>query len=446
MKTPLIFLPFAALAALLLSVSSIDIDAQLKALLTRHAISPKRSKPILNTAKTALGQRLFFDKLLSGNKDLSCATCHHPNLASADQRSLSIGVGGRGLGRDRMMGHRRIRIPRNSPDVFNRGATEWHSMFWDSRVSGTVADGFDTPVEEKLPAGLDNILAVQALFPVLSRDEMRGAIGDRAIDGTVNELALISDTSPEIIWHRLMQRLLAIPEYQVLFRQAYPELEQNELGFQHAANAIAAFEIDAFTFTNSPWDQYVAGDTNALSLAAKRGAVLFYSKANCASCHSGSLLTDQQPHNIGVPQFGPGKGNATPLDAGRYLETGNPADLFGFRTPSLINTSLTGPWMHNGAFSTLEGAIRHHLSPLRSSVNFDCEQLDASLRASCKAAKLNNQRMLARLDPGLATIAPLNDQEILELAQFLEALTDSSALQLQHLIPANVPSGLPVID
>ena len=75
--------------------------------------------------------------------------------------ALSIGVGGTGLGPWRKMGEGRTRIPRNSPEIFNRGASEWHTMFWDSRVSGTVATGFETPADEKLPEGFDNVLAVQ---------------------------------------------------------------------------------------------------------------------------------------------------------------------------------------------------------------------------------------------------------------------------------------------
>ncbi|HUM68759.1 MAG TPA: cytochrome c peroxidase, partial [Chloroflexota bacterium] len=109
---------------------------------------------------------------------------------------------------------------------------------------------------------------------------------------------------------------LAIPAYQELFRQAYPDVPAVELGFQHAANALAAFQAQAFTFTNSPWDRYLAGDESALSKQAKQGALLFYGRAGCAACHSGPLFTDQQYHNIAAPQFGPGRDDFAPLDYG----------------------------------------------------------------------------------------------------------------------------------
>lgn len=131
-----------------------------------------------------------------------------------------------------------------------------------------------------------------------------------------------------------------------------------DLGFQHAANAIAAFESAAYTFLDSPFDQYLEHDNNNGALAddAKRGALLFYGSAGCANCHSGSLLTDQRHHNIGIPPVGPGKAPESPLDFGRARETGRVKDAYEFRTPPLRNVTLTGPWMHSGAYTTLRGA------------------------------------------------------------------------------------------
>ena len=401
---------------------------------------------LMSTPKVELGRMLFFDKILSGNKDISCATCHHPGLASADGLPLSIGVGGQGLGKERKMGVDREHIPRNSPDIFNRGAKEWHTMFWDGRVAGSAGEGFDTPAEEKLPDGLENILAAQAMFPVISRDEMRGEIGDRDVNGQINELALISDASPQIIWHRIMLRILEIPDYRALFQAVYPDVKLEELGFQHAANAIAAFEAAAFTFADSPWDRYQAGETSALSPAAQKGASLFFGPANCSSCHNGPLFTDQQHHNIGIPQLGPGKGSSQPLDLGRFLESGDPKDLFAFRTPPLKNTAITGPWMHNGAFYDLEQALRHHLNPQAGLENYDCLFLEDELGIPCRNSDEVIHRLLANLDPGLAPREVMTDQNIKELVSFLHALTDSSAVAMSELVPDAVPSGLSVID
>jgi cytochrome c peroxidase len=273
------------------------------------------------------------------------------------------------------MGEGRKRIPRNSPEIFNRGAEEWHSMFWDSRVTGSAQDGFQTPADKKLPDGLDNILAAQAMFPVFSRDEMRGRAGDIDVFGNQNELALISNAMPQSVWFRLMQRILQVPGYCELFQAAYPDVAMKDFGFQHAANAIAAFEINSFTFTNSPWDRYLNGDMEALSPSAISGAILFYGKANCVACHTGNLLTDQEHHNIGVPQFGPGKDDAAPLDVGRFMETGKNEDLFAFRTPPLRNVSITGPWMHNGAYTSLEDVLKHHMDAESALRNYDLGNL-----------------------------------------------------------------------
>jgi len=112
-------------------------------------------------------------------------------LSTADGVSLSIGVGGMGLGPDRTLGSGREFIARNATDLFNRGSPEWTTMFWDNRVNGTPEIGFHSPAVGQLPPGLDSILAAQALFPVASDEEMRGEPGDRDVFGNPNELANI---------------------------------------------------------------------------------------------------------------------------------------------------------------------------------------------------------------------------------------------------------------
>lgn len=446
MKKTISLFSLTGAAILLLAFTGRELDNALRSIIQQNGLNQHAPLPDYSEAKVELGRMLFFDKILSGNKDISCATCHHPALGSADALPLAIGVGGEGLGTERQMGKGRERIPRNSPDIFNRGAKEWHTMFWDNRVSGDIMAGYESPADEKLIDGLENILAVQAMFPVTSRDEMRGEIGDRTITGEINELALISNAMPQVVWHRLMLRLKKIPKYIELFEAAYPGVALEDLGFQHAANAIAAFETEEFTFHDSPWDLYMDGVSNAIDESAKRGAVLFYGKANCSSCHSGSLMSDQQAHNIGVPQLGPGKGNSEPLDVGRYLETGDQADAFAFRTPSLKNTAITGPWMHNGAYNSLEEAVRHHLDPKQYLQQYDASKLPEELRATFQDDEEIKQRMLGQIDQRLKLERPLAEQEIGDILNFLYALTDQSALELEHLVPAKVPSGLPVKD
>jgi cytochrome c peroxidase len=231
-----------------------------------------------------------------------------------------------------------------------------------------------------------------------------------------------------------------------MFQKAYPELPMAELGFHHAANAIAAFEIHAWAFTDSTWDLYLQGDKDALSTKAKRGALLFYYKAGCSQCHSGTLLTDQLHHNIGVPQLGPGKGASAPLDEGRALETGDPNDKFAFRTPPLRNVTLTGPWMHNGAFGTLEEAVLHHLNPVESLRDYDPKLLIPELQATCKIDEASINAVLQTLDPRVKMPLELSESEFSDLMAFLNALTSPSALDLRMDIPLSVPSGLPIDD
>ncbi len=421
-----------------------SIDEQLKRAISDNELEALTVVPKIDSSKIKLGRMLFFDKILSGNRDVSCATCHHPSLNSGDDLELAIGVGGYGLGKTRKMGNGRERVPRNSPEIFNRGYDEWHIMFWDGRVSGSQDSGFISPADEKLPEGLENVLAAQAMFPVTSRDEMRGEIGDHDIFGKENELSLISNAAPQSVWHALMKRILSYPGYQKLFKEAYPNVAVDELGFQHAANAISAFEMNEFSFINSPWDRYLRGDLDALEDSAKRGALLFYGKAKCSGCHSGKLFTDQQFHNIAVPQFGPGKDNAAPLDAGRFAETGDPEDRFAFRTPPLRNVANTGPWMHNGAYNSLEDVILHHVNPSEALKNYDVEQLSQELRTTYKGGESVINGLLDNLDPLMRSSNELNERDIENLMAFMRSLTDSKVYNLKELLPDSVPSNLPI--
>ncbi|MCX8071011.1 MAG: cytochrome-c peroxidase [Candidatus Binatia bacterium] len=346
-----------------------------------------------------LGQFLFFDKELSGNRDIACATCHHPRFASGDGVSLSIGTGGSGLGPERSLGRGRPFIPRNAAELFNRGDQLWSTMFWDGRVAGSPAGGFRTPAGTLLPAGISSILAAQAMFPVTSRDEMRGHPGDREVFGKPYELADVPDDAFTQIWALLIQRLLDIPEYVALFAAAFPGVAVDTLGFEHAAEAIAAFEAEMGNLVNSPWDRYLRGETTALSEAAKRGGLLFYGEARCAHCHAGPLLTDQRFHVLAVPQLGPGKGAEAPEDFGRGRETADPRDLYAFRTPPLRNVTVTGPWMHDGAYTSLEAAVRHHLDVWQAWEGYDVSQLDERLQPTVQGGAHERAQMFANLGP-----------------------------------------------
>jgi len=423
---------------------SAALDARLRQALADQAVTiPDSGLPSADNADLLLlGQALFFDRELSGNRDIACATCHHPLLATGDGLSLPIGTGAEvtgALGPNREKGFDRAFIPRNAPEIFNRGSTLWFSQFWDSRVAEDGKGGFISPAGSKLPAGLPSVLAVQAMFPVTSRDEMRGSLADG------NELALIDDARLPKIWSALVKRLLAIPGYRALFSSAYAIKDTDldkRIGFEHAAAAIAAFEAAAFTFLDSPFDRYLVGDDHALSKSEKRGALLFYGDARCSECHAGPLMTDQQHYNLLVPHIGPGKvpGSEPPMDPGRALQTGELNDLFRFRTPPLRNVAETGPYMHNGAYSDLEAAVRHHLDVVAAFEGYDpVEQLEQS-----ELIDLVVYEDVAVSEPDLDTIG-LSDGEVRDLLAFLHSLTAPQLTQrLKATIPDSVPSGLPL--
>ena len=270
--------------------------------------------PPRNIAKEELGKLLFFDKILSGNKNISCATCHHPITATGDGLSLSIGEGGQGLGMNRSMGidDKAIpeRVPRNAPPLFNVGALEFTHLFYDGRVAinSEHKSGFDTPAGDDLPLGLDSVLAAQALFPVGSTTEMAGQAGENSIAdaATIDQLA-----GEQGVWQQLAQRLQAIPEYVSLFKKAFPNLKNKEdISYVNAANAIAAFEASAWRCTNSVFDKVMKNDDMSFASQSQlRGGELFYGKAKCNDCHSGAFQTDHQFHAIALPQIGAGKGD-----------------------------------------------------------------------------------------------------------------------------------------
>lgn len=412
----------------------------LQDMLAFHDIQPLGPVPAASKAKIRLGEALFWDPILSGNEDIACATCHHSALSTGDELPLSIGTGGEDLGPARMIGEGRELVPRNAPAVFNLGHPEWTVMFWDGRVREVLPGVFDSPAAGRLPTGLDSALAAQAMFPVTSRDEMRGNRGDMTIHGALNEVTNIKDYEVDVQWEALMERLMTIPTYEAMFRAAYPGVETFE--FEHAANAMAAYQAHTFSFFDSPFDRFLAGDETALSSDAKAGAELFYGKANCVQCHSTSLLTDQDFHNLAVPQIGPGKAPEEPFDSGRFRETGDEEDRFAFRTPPLRNVTLTAPYMHNGTYATLEDVLRHHIDPAQSLANYAPTHLASSVTITNDPA--TQERLLSA--PGFEPkpVPNLNETEIAQILAFLDALTSPSALDLTHTIPNAVPSGLSV--
>lgn len=416
-------LPVLALA-LFASACGPDLHAELDA---AGVYSPRRVV-VGNADVIALGQMLFFDRELSGNRNIACATCHLPSVHAVDARHLSVGQDG-------------ARLPRSSVELFNRGSVT--SMFWDGRLA--MVDGqIVAPVA--IPEGVSTLLEAQALLPLLDRHEMRGQPGDVASDGEPNELGALADDATTEVWTAIVARLLAIEGYRTLFAAAYQGVAQQDLGIVHVVRAIAAFEERLWELTDTAFDDYLGsvsepGRDDALSEEERHGAELFFGDAGCARCHDGPLLSDGAFHAIGVPQLGPGKDDAH-LDEGRFLVTGDPADRFAFRTPPLRNVALTAPYMHDGAYDSLEEAVRHHLDPVGSLEAYAGWQLPSDLAATLHAEQAG--ALSEALDPETVPPRALDDGEVRAIVVFLGALTSRTELALPPGAgaPTAVPSGL----
>jgi cytochrome c peroxidase len=298
--------------ALLLVTSCIDLTPD-----PREALGPLPSSvpaPADNPTRpetVELGRLLFWDPILSGGRDVACATCHHPDFAYSDGLVVSIGVGGRGVGPTRAASPSASRAPRNAPTVL---ATGWNGlttegavppelapMFWDHRVSS---------------------LEAQSLEPIKSQIEMRG----------------MSYREDEIL-DEVVARLADIPEYATRFQAAFGD---EGVSVTTLGRAIAAFERTLVP-TDTSFDRYLAGDDAAMTPPQVRGLRGFIDQG-CSRCHSGPLLSDFKLHHLPVPTR-PG----APMDLGNGSSQ--------FRTPSLRMVSATGPYMHNGVFATLDAVF-----------------------------------------------------------------------------------------
>lgn len=396
-----------------------------------------------------LGQLLFYDKILSGNRNISCASCHHPDHATSDGLSLGIGEGGIGLGPDRRLDDVTIKhlIPRNSPALFNLGAKEFVTLFHDGRLSSDPIEpgGFNSPAEEFLPDGLNSIVAAQALFPITSASEMAGDLHENEVAGAVRRRI-------DYAWTILSDRVKAIPEYADRIKALNPDVNStSDISITHIANALGDFIAFEWRADNSPFDHYLNGDKNALDKAQQTGLALFYGKGQCATCHTGALQTDHQFHGLALPQFGPGRTRRFDLksrDMGRINESDRFEDAYKFRTPSLRNVQHTAPYGHNGAYKTLTGIIRHHTDPIAGLNSWTRAQLVQSNRVKFSDSDFlimaDKQEQLRLAKSSTINPVTLSEEEINALVAFMSALTDKQSLYGRLGTPDDVPSHLSI--
>lgn len=332
--------------------------------------------------KIALGRLLFYDPILSGNKDVSCATCHQPNFNYAEFLETSIGVNGRGRGSKRQfISPNDIPfVKRNSQSILNtafngiQNGVPYHPesapMFWDLRAKG---------------------LEEQALIPIKTLEEMRG----RGYE------------EDEII-NIILDRILSIPEYGLRFAEAFPE-DEKPINETNLSKAIATYERTLIA-NNSRFDQYMRGDCTAISTAEKEGLHLFL-KTGCAKCHSGPMFSDFKMHTLGVPD----SQNISESDDGINHD-------YAFRTPTLRNLRFSAPYMHSGKFNTLDQVLQFY--------------------EDVAGGKIRNQYVKPEQMDTLATNMRVNFKDISRIVEFLNCLNDDN---FDKSIPDKVPSGLPVM-
>ena len=269
------------------------------------------------------------------------------------------------------------------------------------------------------------------------------------------------------IRRKVLRILNANPAYRQLFGEVFPEVQAGApIDFYMFGKAIAEFEFTQ-VYADAPVDKFARGDRGAMTTSEKRGALLFFGKAGCVQCHavfgrsvtgeSFEMFSDFQERVIGVPQiapsFGPGLGDVIFDGGGRNQDfgleqvTGNPADRYKFRTAPLRNLAVSAGFFHNGAYTRLEDAIRHHLNVYESARSYD--PVKAGLPADLTHHVGPIEPVLKRLDPLLKNPILLSDDEFNDLVSFVrDGLLDERVKpeNLCKLVPARVPSGLPVLE
>ena len=428
-----------------------SLDQELKAVLRQagftgriEATLEQRLGRRLDSQLADLGRNLWFDTLTGLNDDNACAGCHSPTAGFGDTQSIAIGIDSNLVVGLHRTGPRNMR---RAPMVIN--SAFFPRLMWNSRFAALSGnpfdnrDGFDFPLPEGSSLSYQpHLLTAQAFIPPTERNEAAGFhfVGDN-----------------DSIRAEVTSRLNATSAYRKLFGKSFPAVKAGApITYEMFARAIAEFEF-TLTFANAPIDRYARGERDALTVDEKQGALLFFGAARCSVCHSvagesNEMFSDFQEHVIGVPQIVPSLTNATfdgpglNEDFGLEQITGDPADRYKFRTSPLRNVALQPTFMHNGAFTRLEDAIRHHLNVVESISNYTPAGQDLPADLSGPLGPM--APVLARLDPALSTPIVLTEAQFEQLLAFVrDGLLDPRATpaRLQHLVPRRVPSGRPML-
>ena len=294
--------------------------------------------------KIRLGKLLYFDTRLSKDNTVSCATCHDPAMGWSDAGPTSKGIDGQ-------MGGRR------SPPVSNAAYNPL--QFWDGRAPS---------------------LEEQAKGPIQNPIEM----------GNTHEV--------------MIKTVEDIPGYVEIFKKVFND---SKLSIDMIADAIASFERTVVT-TDSPFDRFVKGDDQSLTILEKEGLEIFNGKGHCTSCHYGGNFSDGRFHNLGVNPTDPSK-----PDEGRYVITKDPKDIGAFKTPTVRDASLRAPYMHNGSEKTLEEVVEFYdVGGRIDDPNLDPLIVPLGLNENEKKALVAFMtRALISTNPEVANVKPVTTSE-----------------------------------
>ena len=459
-----------------------DIDQQLRAALQSPGFTGKIESTLvqrlgrpINPQLAELGRLLFFDTLTALHDDNTCAGCHSPSAGFGDTQSIAIGVQS-----NRIVGPHRTgpRNQRRTPSIVNTAF--YPKLMWNGRFSAPSGNPFDNsqgflfPPPEGATTFLPNdgrirhLLQAQGQLPPTELVEVAGFTGtagtigprfDQFDDGKGGQVPPPDATGSrnEPIRQAVLVRLNATPAYRQLFGAVFPEVATGgAIDFSMFGRAVAEFEF-TMVFADAPIDRYARGDNNALNVNQKQGALIFFGKGRCVSCHavsgqSNEMFSDFQNHNIGVPQiaptFGIGKGNVIfdgpgeNEDFGLEQITGNPADRYKFRTSPLRNAALQPAFFHNGSFTRIEDAIQHHLNTFDSALNYNPVKAGVAQDLTASIGPIGTS--LARVDSLLASPIDLRQDEFQHLVAFVrDALLDVrlTGRSLCSFTPSSVPSG-----
>ena len=398
------------------NVWAYDLDEKLSLIKRVYQLKPKEcNRHPSPSDEVEVGKLLFNSTALSGDRDIACRNCHLDEFGSTDGIPIAVGVGGEGKGYGRLKHKEGVLVQRNALSLIGRADTNFTSFFWDGKVQ-LVDKKIISQFGDSIDGKFDSPLALAAILPLVERDEFLGKtdfMNSNDIQNSVgNKIYFERYTAVSLALKKRFNAADNTIDRKIIDALKKANVDIYNLELSQIGNLLAAFIENNFVCKKRAWDQYLSGDYDALTKVQKKGAVLFYGKARCASCHSGSFFSDFDFHSIGVPQglFGP---HSRHRDLGRAGVTNKVEDLYNFRTPPLNDVGSSAPYGHNGVFIDLRSIVVHHFNPINYYLKNKHKINDDFFRAG---------KMLDSRAKVLSTIDLNNDQELNQLLEFLNAI------------------------